>query len=356
MTVFCMLYSDLDANEEPVLISDVLITTTVRLAEQDQRYSRTYIPSVGGVYPQVASDASIAGLCQKLHVTPAGACIAFAGDLDSAVRFHHSLCSKGDLQSVLDACADVQGKLQFAVYFPDSARRTHYICHSGDCLNIATVAHGRVIIGGSGETTMKRLVLQHASKPLSGDEKVMRIARALYLVNEALELDDANPGQTLGKKFGAYYEVAAYEDGSFRKLDRVAHHYFRYIEGEDQGRLCLVRSYFHEYFGKDLIVRRVVAGMEGDQFSVWQDCYVINGFDAPLDLAGAVPHINSHLSIPEWEVVSIDIGGHVSRVVSTRQPLVSSRLVDGRWYCTIDQKLGREIIDEIVKSMTGNGA
>ncbi len=356
MTVFCMLYSDLRAGEEPVVISDVLVTTSVRLAEQDQRYSRTYIPSIGGVYPQVASDASIAGLCQKLHVTPDGACIAFAGDLDSAVDFHHSLCRKGDLQSVLDACTDFRGNLQFAVYFPDAARKTHYICHSDDCLNIATVAHGRVIIGGSGETTMKRLVLQHAMKPLAGDPNVMRIARALYLVNEALELDDANPEETLGNKFGAYYEIAAYEDGTFRKLDRVAHHYFRYVEGEDHGRLCLVRSYFHEYLGKDLIVRRVVAGMDGEQISVWQDCYVINGFDAPLDLAAAAPHINSHLSTPDWEVVSIDLGGYVSRVVSIEQPLVSSQLVDGRWYCTIDQELGRKIIGEIEKSMTGNGA
>ncbi|WP_312315884.1 hypothetical protein [Stenotrophomonas sp.] len=223
-------------------------------------------------------------------------------------------------------------------------------------MNIATVAHGRVIIGGSGETTMKRLVLQHAMKPLAGDPNVMRIARALYLVNEALELDDANPEETLGNKFGAYYEIAAYEDGTFRKLDRVAHHYFRYVEGEDHGRLCLVRSYFHEYLGKDLIVRRVVAGMDGEQISVWQDCYVINGFDAPLDLAAAAPHINSHLSTPDWEVVSIDLGGYVSRVVSIEQPLVSSQLVDGRWYCTIDQELGRKIIGEIEKSMTGNGA
>jgi hypothetical protein len=350
MTVFCALYSDVELGEEAVLISDVLLTTSVRQSNDGDRYRRTYIPSVGGTFPQVSGEVSIAGLGQKLYVTEAGACFAVAGDLERACRFHAALSLAQDIDEISKTCSLFKDDLQFAVFFPNRTKGTNHLCASMNCKVMRTGPYGLVVIGGSGETTLRQLLLRQAEQPIHGDETVLPIARALCLVNEVLAMDETHSDITLGARFGAYYEIAAYNDGIYLKLDHVAHHYLRFVTDGDHGYWSLTKSYYHEYLDEDLIVRRVVMGQENGESVVWQDCYIVGGLSGSLDLAASSSHIINRGPSPIWEVLSLDVGGCVVRIVSTARHLLKPRLSQGRWYFSIDEDVGRDVYREILSS------
>jgi hypothetical protein len=89
MTVFCILNADVSRGESPILISDILLTESVYLDADDSRYRKTYIPSLGGTFPQFAPDSSIAGLTQKTHIFRNGICAVVAdNDIRDANQIH----------------------------------------------------------------------------------------------------------------------------------------------------------------------------------------------------------------------------------------------------------------------------
>lgn len=136
------------------------------------------------------------------------------------------------------------------------------------------------------------------------------------------------------------------------KLDHVAHHYLRFVDNDSDSYWSLTKSYYHEYLGDDLIVRRVAMGQENAESVVWQDCYVVGGLSGSRDLAASSSHIITRGPSPVWEVLSLDVGGYVLRMVSNARHLLKPRLSQGRWYFSIDEDVGREAYREIFSSLS----
>jgi len=348
MTVFCALFSDVASGEEPILISDVLLTKGLHHSVDGARYRRTYIPSLGGTFPQVSPEASISGLGQKTYLLNTGGCFSVAGDLPRVLKFYSRLSEDGEARNVIQTCSEYKDDIQFVVFIVDAAAKVLFLCASPDCTLMRPGSYGLVVIGGSGESTMRKLLLQHEERSLQGDSTLAPIARALCLINEALLMDENEPSATLGRRFGAYYELAKYEDGLFVKVGNIIHHYIKFVVGEDVNYWMVRKSYYHEYIGEDLVVRRITFDHEHTEISGWQDCYVIGGMSAPTDGTSAEAHINSFAPAPAWEVVCLEVSGIVFRVVSNRHHLIKISMSEGRWFLSIDEQLARELVDRIL--------
>lgn len=350
MTVFCALYSDLEQGEDPIVISDVLITGGVRHSPDGERYRRTYIPSLGGTFPQVSSDFAIVGLGQKTYLTESGNCFSVAGDLDLVKALHAQLSAGNGVLHALTTCAPLKdADVQFAVFIADDAGAPLNLLHSATCNVFRPGSYGRVVIGGSGENTLRKLVLrQQDTTKLTGDNAIAPIARALCLINEALDWDESDPSETLGEKFGAYYEIAVYHNERFIKMGNIAHHFLTFKSEGDGGYWMYRKSYYHEYVGNDLVVRRITVGHDDNQSVAWQDCYVIGGLNAPVDETTARAHITGSAPTPAWEVLCLEVHGAVFRVVSSQRHLLNIRMSEGKWYFSVDEDLGKELAEEII--------
>lgn len=352
MTVFCSLFSDVASGESPILISDVLLTGSPRQTADGERYQRTYLPSIGGTFPDISNQATIVGVAQKMYITPFGGCFTFAGDFARAAKLHAALVEQHDIRRIVEICGDFIDDLQMAICTPETDGGINYVLASRSCTSLRPGPYGQVFIGGSGEASLRRLLLKQAQLPMHGDASLQPIASALCLVNEALQMDARQPSQTLGERFGAYYEIAAYTEGRYAKLDHVAHHYFLFVGDDTNGYWQLARSYFHEYLGNDLIVRTVAVGHEQGEPALFQECHVVGGLNAPIELDNATARTQCAGVSTHWEVVSLEIAGYTFRRVLRGRRLVEFRIDGGRWHFGIEPRLWAELMQETERTFS----
>lgn len=344
MTVFCVLFADLEKQKNPIIISDVLLTEEIRLLNNNERYKRTYIPSIGGIFPQIRPNISLAGMVQKTYILDETCCVTFAGNAADIVNFYQKIKSQQNISQIISCCNYYKDKIQFSILFHDTEKKTIYLCATDSCRVLDTEAYGKILIGGSGESTLRELLIAHQNFLHDGTPHFEPIARALFLVNAALELDEINNSKTLGKGFGAYYEISIFLDPIFVKLDCVSHHYMS-IEGADSA-LVLKKSYYHEYIEEDLIVRRVTYANENNQISIWQDCYVIKNIESKGN-KNYEKYINSEIKNIEFEVISIKINGNYIRLFHNRKTLIKTYIKNNRWFIGFDEDILIGIRDKI---------
>ncbi|CAG9243703.1 hypothetical protein [Paraburkholderia caribensis] len=347
MTAFCALFADVGKEEIPIVISDVLVTSR-GLPPTNGRYEKAYLPTIGGVFPHVSSEATISGLIQKLSLLPGGHCLAVAGDLSPILDFHAQLIQQShDFDKMYRVCQAFSETVSFTLLVNDTARSRRVTIASESCRHLRSGQYELSIVGGSGESTLRRLLLKQKELSIRGTSDLGELSRAFFLVSEALDLDSKDPTQTLEKSFGGYYEIATYDGEKFIKFDRVAYHYVRLdiIDGENLW--VLHKSIYHEYVNDDLIVRRVVWTREGVDGPVWQDCYAIGSFEKPADLRRAKAHIDDTVPTTEWEVLCFEIGALKFRTVSSRRNLVNLLKRGNRWFHETDAAL----LDEYVRLM-----
>jgi hypothetical protein len=351
MTVFCVLFADVGHGEQPIFISDVLLTEGLRHSADGERYGRTYIPSVGGTFPQVSPSASISGLMQKTYVLESGHCVSLAGDFEPIVNFYADIKSKTDLLDIAKTINRYQGTFQFAVAMLDDKAERIYLCATESCRQLTPGSYGTVLIGGSGHNTLRKLLIAHQQRPFSGDPALNSIGRALILINEALDMDESDPAETLGERFGAYYEITAFTGSKFVKIDNVAHHYLtiKFVDGVKHW--ILRKSYYHEYIGDDLVVRRVSWGQDNEQPVVWQDCYSIGGLKGPINMSAVKRRIHDTAPTPMIEVLCVQIENSRFRIVSDQRHLISIRREENRWFATIDDTVASDIANSMAEGL-----
>lgn len=343
MTAFCVLFANVAEGEKPIVISDVLLTDAVRQSFDDRRYGRRYIPSIGGTFPQVSADVSIAGLVQKTCVLGNGHCMVVAGDLRRAARFCSEVASRSAIGDIVEICRRYDGELQFVVLMNDSEGKTVYVCATESCRRLSPGSYGTVLLGGSGEGAWASLFMRHQGLPFKAGQESESLDRALCLVNEALDMDQSNRSETLGKRFGAYYETTAFTGSEFIKVGRVAHHYLT-LDFTDNGSWWIIKkSYYHEYLDNDLIIRRISWGLDSEEPAVWQDCYVIGGLMSRVNAIEARRWIDETAPAPLAEVLCVQVGESKFRFVRWQRRLVTIRKEEGKWFPAVD----REVIEEI---------
>lgn len=347
MTVFCVLFANVANGEQPIIISDILLTEGLRYSADGKRYEKTYIPSLGGTFPQVSPDASIAGLIQKTYVLDNGHCVALAGDFEIVADFYSDIASKTDLVDIAKAVKRYQDALQFVVLMHDAEAEQIYLCATASCRKLTPGSYGMVLIGGSGHTTLRKLLIAHQQRPMVGDSTLKNLSRALILVNEALDMDESDPAETLGERFGAYYEITAFTGSRFVKIGDVAHHYLtvNFVDGVTHW--VLKKSYYHEYLGNNLIIRRVTWGRDNEQSVVWQDCYAIGSLRGTANIPEVSHRIRDTAPMPTLEVLCVRIGKSSFRTVLEQRHLVKIRREESKWYPDIDQV----VLDEIANSI-----
>ncbi|MBN3783261.1 hypothetical protein G3O06_37940 [Burkholderia sp. Ac-20345] len=347
MTVFCVLFADVSNGEQPIFISDVLLTAELRHSADGERYEKTYIPSIGGTFPQVSQNASISGLIQKTYILPMGHCLSLAGDFESVLNFYAEIKSKTDLFDVANIISRYKKSLQFAVAMLDRDTDRIYLCATESCRQLTPGSYGSVLIGGSGHNTLRKLLIAHQHRPFVGDPALDSIGRALVLINEALEMDESAPIETLGEHFGAYYEIAEFTGSQFVKIDNVAHHYVTIKIIDGTAHWILEKSYYHEYCGGNLLVRRISWGQD----FVWQDCYVIGGFNGPVNLREVQLRVSDTAPIPMFEVIRLKFETSNFRVVSNRRHLIKIRKEGDRWFGDVDNIAANELANYIADEL-----
>jgi hypothetical protein len=110
MTVFCILYSDVTSGEQPILISDVLITKGTRSSQEGRRYEKLYLPSIGGRFPDLPNKISIDGYIQKMYVTDKYTFVV-AGGYAAVENFHLKILSSETIEEFVSVCGPVPGML-----------------------------------------------------------------------------------------------------------------------------------------------------------------------------------------------------------------------------------------------------
>lgn len=352
MTVFCILFADVSKGEQPIFISDILTTAELRHSGDGERYEKTYIPSIGGTFPQISKSASISGLIQKTYILPVGHCLSLAGDFNSILKLYGDLKSAVSIVEIGSIISRYKNSLQFAIAMLDRDADRIYICATESCRQLNPGSYGSVLIGGSGHSTLRKLLIDHQHRPFVGDPTLDSIGRALVLINEALEMDESAPAETLGERFGAYYEIAAFTGSEFVKIDNVAHHYvdIKIIDGV--AHWIVEKSYYHEYCGDNLLVRRISWGKD----IVWQDCYAIGGFNGAVNMREIRLRVSDTAPTPMFEVLRLRFGDSRVRTVSNRRHLIKIRKEGGRWFGDVDNvaasELGNLIADELEKVRT----
>lgn len=351
MTIFAVLYSDVSKGELPIIISDVLVTSGSFVVQTGERYGKVYLPSVGGKFPHLTSQESIAGLIQKTYVISDAHSVVFAGGIREAKNFYEDMVSAKSYEEKVSVCEKYRGCLQFVNCFADVQTQSTFVVATDDCNYLEPGDYGLVIVGGSGESSIRDLLLQHQALPFCGEKELAPYARALCLVSAAIDLDEKLPAKTIEKKFGGYYEVSLFLDGKFLKLEGVQYSYWK-IEVFD-GRINWVPSkiYFHEYIAGVLVVRRVSFSSKEENFAIWQDCYGISGFESSMLPSEACNKALEHIPLPFIEVASVEIDGDVFRFVAMTQPLVSFRQEGGRWFPDINTKLLDAYAEEIYEKL-----
>lgn len=351
MTIFSVLYANLATGEQPIVISDVLVTSSMLDSKSEERYKKVYIPSVGGKFPHLSGNALIAGLMQKMYILDNGHFIVFAGNVGAAYDFYEAMQSIKSADEFYSACKSHRNHLQFATFAVDLESEQAIICCSDDCNILQPGSYGTVIVGGSGESTVRKLLLKHQGMPFRGDEKLTTIGRALCLVSEALELDDNFPSLTLDKSFGAYYEISLYTGDSFVKLDRVLFSFWQVEIHDDGPTWTPTKMFYHEYVNGVLVVRRISVSMEAVGRVIWQDCYGIGGFG----LSTSVDFVRSQVSMsaprPIMEVASVEFNGATFRFVAMDAPIVDFKLSGETWDINIDYGLLKKYSEEIAQSI-----
>ena len=339
MTVFCVLFANVAAGEQPIIISDVLLTERVRHSSGGQRYEKTYIPSVGGMFPQISTRASISGLVQKTYVLESGHCVALSGDFESVQKFHRDISSRMKVDEIVEICLRYQDKLQFAALIHEPEVERLFVCATESCRQLSPGSYGLVLVGGRGHSTLRSLLIRHQDLPFKGDPGMEKIGRALCLISEALDMDESSPAETLGERFGAYYEITAFTGSEFTKIGNVAYHYLTLDFRDDSNRWMLKKSYYHEYLRSDLIVRRVLWAKDNDRSVVWQDCYIIGGLEKPVDMVGATQWIQNTAPAPFLEVLCVKVGQSKFRFVAKRRHVVRIRKEGDEWFPDVDEEL-----------------
>ncbi|VVD71985.1 hypothetical protein PAQ31011_00658 [Pandoraea aquatica] len=325
------------------MISDVLVTDDGWSSGKKPRYERTYIPSIGGTFPHVGPNAAISGMMQKTFLLPDGKCIAAAGGLQTVLSFRTQVEQAAGIDEVLDVCSRHVDELDFVFMSHCVEYQQLLVLATETCRRMTLDAYGAVIIGGSGESTIRRLVTEHAELPFSGEGGLATLGRALCLVNAALELDASVPQSTLGRRFGAYYEVTYFDGESFVKLDRTIHHFLAITLVEGLAAWFLSKSFYHEYVDGVLVARRITWGADEAKSFVWQDCYEIGGDAAPFPRGRFEEHINTVVPDPVIEVLNIKVGDRTFRFVSSQEKLVKIWQEDGRWFSDLDADMDKRL-------------
>jgi hypothetical protein len=160
MTAFCALFADVGNEEIPIVISDVLVTSR-GVPPTNSRYEKTYLPTIGGVFPHVSAHATISGLIQKLSLLPGGHCLAVAGDLHPILDFHAQLVQQShDFHGMYRVCQAFSDKVSFTLLVNDTVRSRRVTIASESCRRLRSDQYGLSIVGGSGESTLRRLMLK----------------------------------------------------------------------------------------------------------------------------------------------------------------------------------------------------
>lgn len=337
----------MNVGEKPIVISDVLLTDAVRQSFDERRYQKRYIPSIGGTFPHESGGVSIAGLVQKTYVLDNGHCVVLAGDLRRAARFCSEVASRSAIGDVVEICQRYSDELQFVVLVNDSESKTVHVCATESCRRLSPGSYGSVLLGGSGEGAWASLVVRHQDLLFKAGQESESLGRALCLVNEALDMDQSNRSETLGKRFGAYYEITAFTGSEFIKVARVAHHYLTLEFTDSESQWIIKRTYYHEYLDNDLIVRRISWGLDSEESAVWQDCYVIGGLMGRVNTIEARTWIDQTALAPLAEVLCVKVGESKFRFVRWHRRLVTIRKEEGKWFPAVD----REVIEEISRAI-----
>ncbi|CAE6713178.1 hypothetical protein [Paraburkholderia nemoris] len=339
MTAFCTLFADVSNGEVPVVISDVLVTSS-GLPQRAARYEKIYIPTIGGVFPHISADSAISGLIQKLSLLPGGHCLAVAGDLSPILEFHAKLVDCGhDFEEISVLCEEFSSRISFVLLAKDSEDDRLITMTSESCRRLRNDKYGLALVGGSGESTLRKLMLQQKDAPIQGTESLSDVSKAFFLVSEALDLDSRDPSQTIEKSFGGYYEISTYDGSQFCKIDCVAYHFLRLGKLGDEDCWVLHKSFYHEYVSDDLIVRRIVWTRDEGGGIVWQDCYAIGDFHRYANMERAKVHIDETVPTTKWEVLCFEVGASKFRAVSAGRNLISLRKSEDRWFHDIDSTL-----------------
>lgn len=338
MTVFCILFADVTNGEEPIVISDVLVTSEM-LGNNTERYQKIYLPSIGGTFPHLTGVSSIKGYIQKTYIVGRRTFVA-AGTLNAAHGFYDEMHSAETFEKFWSACSQYKDDLQFASFALESSTSQIYLCCTDSCRQMQLGDYGYVIVGGSGESTIRNLLLKHQSLGFDGDKAMAPIARALCLVSEAIDLDDTAPSQSLQRLFGGYYEISYFSHDAFFKLERVLFSFWEVVIQDNGPQWMPTKMFFHEYVDGVLVVRRITISSEsGESAVIWQDCYGIGGFSASS--SNELVRSKVSTSIPEaiMEVASVELNGACFRFVSLDKPIIRFEAAGDRWVTKIDYQL-----------------
>lgn len=351
MTVFIILYGNLANGEQPIVISDVLLTSSAQDLSNEERYKKTYIPSVGGKFPHLSGNALISGLMQKLYILDNGHLMVFAGNVRDAGEFHDAQQLVKNSNELFSVCRSYRNRIQFAILALDVESKSVLLCCSDDCNVLEPGSYGKVIIGGSGESVVRDLILKHQVLPFCGDEYWAEIARALCLVSEALSLDDSFPSRTLDNGFGAYYEIGIFANDSFIKLERVLFSFWEVTIQDDNPRWMPTKMFFHEYVDGILVVRRITLAHEAGDRVIWQDCYGIGGLGVNSSTNRACSEVSMTIPQPIIEMASVEFEGATFRFFEMNQSIVKFKSLGKNWDIEINFDLLKKYSEKIAENV-----